>query len=179
MGQPLLYLSLSATTPAWSGDYTQTGFETISLQMNDHTACGLGGRQYGTSQEIETLQGQGHRGGQSTAFRAFGSETQHHTQSHAVQPIAALHTEYSLMNRRLGPFWVAIILNGRSDAAVQSDGQTGRLSRTIAGIINRKFRGSLAGRIRPAMNCSVCPTFANQACTSAFTALIRHCRASA
>jgi len=80
--------------------------------MNDHTACGLGGRQYGTSQEIETLQGQGHRGGQSAAFRAFGSEPQHHTQSHAVQPIAALHTEYSLMNRRLGPFWVAIILNG-------------------------------------------------------------------
>jgi hypothetical protein len=34
------------------------GFETISLQMNDHTDRGLGGRQYGTSEEIETLQGQ-------------------------------------------------------------------------------------------------------------------------
>ena len=36
----------------------ETGFETISLQMNDHTDRGLGGRQYGRSEEIETLQGQ-------------------------------------------------------------------------------------------------------------------------
>ena len=35
----------------------QTGFETISLQLNDHTDRGAGGRQYGTSEDIETLQG--------------------------------------------------------------------------------------------------------------------------
>src|SRR5215469_18104492 len=28
--------------------FVQTGFETIRLQMNDHTDCGLGGRRYGT-----------------------------------------------------------------------------------------------------------------------------------
>jgi len=38
--------------------YPETGFETISLQMNDLTDRGLGSRQYGTSEEIETLQGQ-------------------------------------------------------------------------------------------------------------------------
>ena len=32
-------------------------FETISLQLNDHTDLGVGGRQYGTSEDIETLQG--------------------------------------------------------------------------------------------------------------------------
>src|SRR6266853_2432476 len=37
--------------------YPQTGFETISLQLNDHTDRGVGGRQYGSSEDIETLQG--------------------------------------------------------------------------------------------------------------------------
>ncbi len=32
-------------------------FETVSLQLNDHTDRGVGGRQYGTSEDIETLQG--------------------------------------------------------------------------------------------------------------------------
>jgi hypothetical protein len=36
----------------------ETGFEAMKTQMDDHTGCGLGGREYGTSQEIETLQGQ-------------------------------------------------------------------------------------------------------------------------
>ena len=35
----------------------ETGFADISLQLNDHTDCGIGGRQYGTSEDIETLQG--------------------------------------------------------------------------------------------------------------------------
>jgi len=33
----------------------QTGFVAISLQLNDHTDRGLGGRQYGTSKDIEAL----------------------------------------------------------------------------------------------------------------------------
>ena len=32
----------------------QTGFADISLQLNDHTDCGIGGRQYATSELIET-----------------------------------------------------------------------------------------------------------------------------
>src|ERR1700730_17138456 len=47
--------SLGLGPRAWS---QKTGSETISLQMNDHTDRGLGGRQYGTSEEIETFQGQ-------------------------------------------------------------------------------------------------------------------------
>ena len=39
-----------------SGNYPETGFETISLQLNDHTDRGVGGRQYGASEDIETLQ---------------------------------------------------------------------------------------------------------------------------
>jgi hypothetical protein len=35
----------------------ETGFETISLHVNDHTDRGVGGRQYGASKDIETLQG--------------------------------------------------------------------------------------------------------------------------
>jgi hypothetical protein len=35
----------------------ETGFEPISLQLNDHTDRGVGGRQYGSSEDIETLQG--------------------------------------------------------------------------------------------------------------------------
>jgi hypothetical protein len=35
----------------------KTGFETISLQLNDHTDRGVGGRQYGTLEETKTLQG--------------------------------------------------------------------------------------------------------------------------
>ena len=38
------------------GDYPETGFEAISLQLNDHTGRGVGGRQYGASEEIKTLQ---------------------------------------------------------------------------------------------------------------------------
>ena len=38
------------------GNGPETGFETISLQLNDHSDCGLGGRQYGASEDIETLQ---------------------------------------------------------------------------------------------------------------------------
>src|SRR5882762_1628191 len=41
-----------------TGTSLQTDFETIRLQLNDHTDRGLGGRQYGTSENIETLQGQ-------------------------------------------------------------------------------------------------------------------------
>jgi hypothetical protein len=33
----------------------ETGFETISLRLNNHTGRGVGGRQYGTSEDIETL----------------------------------------------------------------------------------------------------------------------------
>jgi len=40
-----------------SGNYPETGFEPISLQLNDHTDRGVGGRQYGSSEDIETLQG--------------------------------------------------------------------------------------------------------------------------
>ena len=32
-----------------------TGFEVISLQLNDHTDRCVGGRQYGTSEDLETL----------------------------------------------------------------------------------------------------------------------------
>jgi len=39
------------------GSYPETGFETISLQLNDHTDRGVGGRQYVTSEDVETLQG--------------------------------------------------------------------------------------------------------------------------
>jgi|HubBroStandDraft_4_1064222.scaffolds.fasta_scaffold01108_8 hypothetical protein len=35
----------------------RTGFEAISLELNDHTDRGVGGRQYGTSEDIETIQG--------------------------------------------------------------------------------------------------------------------------
>ena len=38
------------------GSYPETGFEAISLQLNDHTGRGVGGRQYGASEEIKTLQ---------------------------------------------------------------------------------------------------------------------------
>jgi hypothetical protein len=38
--------------------WPETGFETINLQLNDHADRGVGGRQYGTSEDIETLQGQ-------------------------------------------------------------------------------------------------------------------------
>jgi hypothetical protein len=37
--------------------YPETGFETISVQLNDHTARGSGGRQYGTSKGFETPKG--------------------------------------------------------------------------------------------------------------------------
>jgi hypothetical protein len=32
-------------------------FEAVSFQVNDHTDRGVGGRQYGTSEDIETPQG--------------------------------------------------------------------------------------------------------------------------
>ena len=42
--------------------------------MNDHTGCGLGGRQYGTSQEIETHQGQNNpSAARLGAVKEFGS----------------------------------------------------------------------------------------------------------
>jgi hypothetical protein len=40
-----------------TGTWPETGFETISPQLTDHTDCGVGGRQYGTSRDIEALQG--------------------------------------------------------------------------------------------------------------------------
>src|SRR5947209_14351204 len=51
-----------AKTAYWAvgrqpGSYPETGFETISLQLNDHTDRGVGGRQYGASEDIETLEG--------------------------------------------------------------------------------------------------------------------------
>jgi hypothetical protein len=36
----------------------ETDFEAMSLQLEDHTGRGVGGRQYGTSEDIETLQSQ-------------------------------------------------------------------------------------------------------------------------
>src|ERR1700740_2485198 len=39
-----------------SGSSSETGFEPISLQLNDHTDRGVGGRQYGSSEDIETPQ---------------------------------------------------------------------------------------------------------------------------
>jgi hypothetical protein len=35
--------------------WPETGFGAISLQLNDHTDRGPGGRQYGTSKDIEAL----------------------------------------------------------------------------------------------------------------------------
>jgi hypothetical protein len=35
----------------------ETGLWAISLQLNDHTDRGVGGRQYGTSKDMETPQG--------------------------------------------------------------------------------------------------------------------------
>jgi hypothetical protein len=39
------------------GSYPETGFETMSIQLNDHTDRGVGGRQYGISEVIKTLHG--------------------------------------------------------------------------------------------------------------------------
>jgi hypothetical protein len=50
--RPTLILTVSRLTRR----YTETGFEIISLQLNDHTDRGVGGRQYGASEDIETLQ---------------------------------------------------------------------------------------------------------------------------
>jgi hypothetical protein len=36
--------------------YSETGFETMSVHLNDHTVCGMRGRQYGASEDIETLE---------------------------------------------------------------------------------------------------------------------------
>jgi hypothetical protein len=42
----------------WNHKCPETAFESISLQVNDHTDRGVGGRQYGsTSEDIERLQG--------------------------------------------------------------------------------------------------------------------------
>src|ERR1039457_7644991 len=46
----------------------ETGFETMSTQLNDHTDRGMGGRQYGTSEDIETLQGENNAS--TSRFRA-------------------------------------------------------------------------------------------------------------
>ena len=45
------YLRLAST------NWPETGFGAISLQLNDHTVRGVGGRQYGTSKDIEALKG--------------------------------------------------------------------------------------------------------------------------
>jgi hypothetical protein len=37
--------------------YSETGFETISVQLNNHTARGSGGRQYGKSKGVEAPKG--------------------------------------------------------------------------------------------------------------------------
>src|SRR5258708_13394519 len=50
------------------GSWPETGFETISLQLNDHTDRGVGGRQYGASEDIETLQGKNNAS--TSRFRA-------------------------------------------------------------------------------------------------------------
>src|ERR1039457_3869199 len=46
----------------------ETGFGTMSTQLNDHTERGMGGRQYGTSEDIETLQGENNAS--TSRFRA-------------------------------------------------------------------------------------------------------------
>jgi hypothetical protein len=38
-------------------DWPETGFETINVQLNDHTDRGSGGRQYGKSKGVETPKG--------------------------------------------------------------------------------------------------------------------------
>jgi site-specific recombinase XerD len=50
------------------GNYPETGFETVSLKVNDHTNRGMGDRQYGTSEGIETLQGKNNAS--TSRFRA-------------------------------------------------------------------------------------------------------------
>ena len=52
----LLLTSGTRKRPPQSGS-VQTGFGAISLQLTDRTVRGVGGRQYGTSEEFETLQG--------------------------------------------------------------------------------------------------------------------------
>jgi hypothetical protein len=56
-----------------TGSCPETGFETISLQLNDHTDRGVGGRQYGASEDIETLQGKNNAStSRSRAVEEFG-----------------------------------------------------------------------------------------------------------
>jgi hypothetical protein len=63
-GVKSLYGQIVGKPKSWP----ETGLETMSLQLNDHTDRGAGGRQCGTSEGIETLQG---RNNASTSrFRA-------------------------------------------------------------------------------------------------------------
>jgi hypothetical protein len=39
------------------GKSAETGFETIGVQLNDHTNPGVGGREYGKSKDVETPKG--------------------------------------------------------------------------------------------------------------------------
>ena len=39
-----------------TSSWPETGFGAISLRLNDHTERGVGGRQYGTSKDIEMIQ---------------------------------------------------------------------------------------------------------------------------
>jgi hypothetical protein len=40
-----------------ASNWPETGFETINVQLNDHTDRGSGGRQYGKSKGVETPKG--------------------------------------------------------------------------------------------------------------------------
>jgi hypothetical protein len=51
-----------------AGNYPEMGFETIRLQLSDHSDRGVGGRQYGASKDIETLQGKNNAS--TSRFRA-------------------------------------------------------------------------------------------------------------
>lgn len=75
------------------------GFETISLQINDHTACGLGGASMAHRKKSKHSRAKVIAEGKVLHFGLSEASPRHHTQSHAVQPIAALQTEYSLMNQ--------------------------------------------------------------------------------
>src|ERR1700724_1610849 len=46
-----------------TGSDAKPGFETRSLQLKDHPDRGVGGRQYGSSEDIETLQGKSNASG--------------------------------------------------------------------------------------------------------------------
>jgi hypothetical protein len=56
------------------GSWPETGFKTISLQLSDPSDRGVGGRQYGASEDIETLKGKNNAStGRSRAVEAYRS----------------------------------------------------------------------------------------------------------